>query len=223
MNERQHEILRIVVQQYIDEGEPISSAFLAGCYPQWNLSPATVRNELLVLTQSGFLEQPHTSAGRVPTAKGYRFFVDHFLPERPIQEGQRRIIEQFESIARLTEFLAQESHSLVLSCYDPGEVYEAGLTSLLEEPEFDDHEFLVDFIKQAERLRAEFSELTRHANSHPHLYIGDEGKNIVPDDRFSFLLTPLKDKGFVLFFSSTRMNYAKSLALANFLSQNYAD
>jgi len=220
MNRRQEEVLRTLIEEYIDRGEPVSSGFLTEQYPHWGVSPATIRNELLSLTREGFLEQPHTSAGRVPSEKGYRFFVDHFLGQPDIEERKRQALEQFSNILQLSDFLASESHSLVLSCRDPEEVYEAGLFNLLEEPEFSDHEFLIDFIKEAERLRQHFDQLIALANGSPHLYIGHEGHEIMGDNRFSFLLTPLRGEGIALFFNSTRMDYSKSLALANYLS-NY--
>ena len=74
LSERQKQLLRLVVQEYIRTGRPVGSAALVRRY-RLPYSPATVRNEFAVLTRMGFLEQPHTSAGRVPTPKAYRFLV----------------------------------------------------------------------------------------------------------------------------------------------------
>lgn len=221
MDSRQSELLRTLVKEYISRGEPISSGFLTQEYPHWGLCAATIRNGLLALTREGFLEQPHTSAGRVPSETGYRFFVDHFLGQLDINERERHMLETLENIPQLSEFLARESGSLVLGCKNPQEVYEAGLMHLLEEPEFSDREFLVDFIRHAEDLRQRFDTLMRLANGSPHLYIGQEGRDFMDDTRFSFLITSLRGEGVAVFFSSTRMNYSKSLALANYLSMKH--
>src|SRR5262245_17354357 len=76
LDERKTAILRAVVQEYIETAQPVGSGHVARAQGV-NVSAATVRNEMAVLEQEGYLAQPHTSAGRVPTDKGYRFFVDH--------------------------------------------------------------------------------------------------------------------------------------------------
>ena len=82
LDERKAAILRAVVEEYIETAQPVGSGAVA---PQVGASPATVRNELSALEQEGYLRQPHTSAGRVPTDKGYRFFVDSI--QEPTQLG----------------------------------------------------------------------------------------------------------------------------------------
>jgi heat-inducible transcriptional repressor len=75
LDERKAAILRAVVEEYIGSAQPVGSSHVADA-PGVNVSSATVRNDMAVLEQEGYLQQPHTSAGRVPTEKGYRFFVD---------------------------------------------------------------------------------------------------------------------------------------------------
>ena len=76
LDERKAAILRAVVEEYIETAQPVGSGHVTRA-PGVKVSSATVRNDMTVLEQEGFLHQPHTSAGRVPTEKGYRFFVDH--------------------------------------------------------------------------------------------------------------------------------------------------
>lgn len=76
LDERKANILRAVVEEYIETAQPVGSAHIVDA-PGVNVSSATVRNDMVYLEQEGFLAHPHTSAGRVPTEKGYRFFVDH--------------------------------------------------------------------------------------------------------------------------------------------------
>src|SRR5512139_448947 len=90
LDERKAAILRAVVEEYIDTAEPVGSGHVARA-PGVDVSSATVRNEMAGLEAEGYLRQPHTSAGRVPTEKGYRFFVDHLrrptrLPGRSAEE-----------------------------------------------------------------------------------------------------------------------------------------
>ncbi len=221
MNERKKQILRAVVEEYIENGEPVSSGYLAQEYNSWGISPATIRNELLSLDDEGFLRQPHTASGRVPTARGYRFFVDHLLASSSLDEQEYGALGQMENLFELSDFLAREVHSLVLSCEDPEYVYEAGLEHLLDEPEFSDREFLADFLRCAQYLRKDFKKVFSFMNSHPHLYIGEEAKDVVGDARYTFLITRASKDGCVAFFGSTRIDYKKGVALANYLNSQF--
>lgn len=96
LDERKAEILRAVVEEYIDTAQPVGSSRLVQT-GSLHVSPATVRNELSVLEREGYLIQPHTSAGRVPTEKGYRFFVDQLTPKGSLQPAQRQAVLDFFS------------------------------------------------------------------------------------------------------------------------------
>lgn len=90
--ERKDRILGIVIGQYIKTVSPVGSQFLTDEY-RLDVSPATVRNILAELEEEGYLTHPHTSAGRVPTAQGYRYYVDHLMAEIQLLEGEKRHIE----------------------------------------------------------------------------------------------------------------------------------
>lgn len=95
LDERKASILRAVVQEYIETAQPVGSAHVARA-GHLNVSPATVRNEMALLEREGYLIHPHTSAGRVPTDKGYRFYVDHLrTPPGPLAPNQKRKVEDF--------------------------------------------------------------------------------------------------------------------------------
>jgi heat-inducible transcriptional repressor len=95
MDERRAAILRAVVEGYIETAQPVGSASVAR-EAELKVSPATIRNEMVALEQEGFLVQPHTSAGRIPTDKGYRYFVDSFVPEPgPLDSARRQQVSTF--------------------------------------------------------------------------------------------------------------------------------
>lgn len=110
LDERKTAILRAVVEEYITTAQPVGSGHVASA-PAVRVSPATVRNEMAVLEQEGYLTQPHTSAGRIPTDKGYRFFVDHLTPPGKLGEMQRVQVAHFfeQANLRLEELLARTS------------------------------------------------------------------------------------------------------------------
>ncbi len=97
LNERTQHLLKALVERYIRDGQPVGSRTLARD-AGLDLSPATVRNVMADLEELGYLHSPHTSAGRVPTARGYRFFIDALLNLRPLDDREvetlRRRIDQ---------------------------------------------------------------------------------------------------------------------------------
>ena len=94
LSERAQNLLKILVERYIAEGQPVGSRALSR-FSSLELSPATIRNVMADLEEMGFVSSPHTSAGRVPTPKGYRFFVDTLLTVRPLEEVERQqLVEQ---------------------------------------------------------------------------------------------------------------------------------
>src|SRR3990167_2959102 len=87
VNQRALRVLKILVERYIQDGNPVGSKTLAEEYAL-GLSPATVRNILADLEDAGYLASPYTSAGRVPTSRGYRFFVNSLLTVKPLQDAE---------------------------------------------------------------------------------------------------------------------------------------
>ncbi len=113
LDDRKTAILAAVVQEYIATAQPVGSSHVATA-PDIGVSSATVRNEMAQLEQDGFLIQPHTSAGRIPTDKGYRYFVDHLARPGRLDDVAARQVGDFFSAAhgRLEELLHQTSNLL---------------------------------------------------------------------------------------------------------------
>ena len=93
LSSRQQKILAAVVEHYIATGEPAGSKMLCDSL-DFTVSPATVRNEMSELAERGLLLQPHTSAGRIPSQKGYRVYVDRLMKRRPLSPEERRTIDR---------------------------------------------------------------------------------------------------------------------------------
>ncbi len=92
LSERKKQILANVVEMYVKTGEPVGSKGLIS-QSGLNCSSATVRNDMNDLDRMGYLLQPHTSAGRIPSEKGYRYYVDHLMPHREVDEFTKRLID----------------------------------------------------------------------------------------------------------------------------------
>lgn len=106
LSERKKQILKSIIDAYIDSGEPVGSKNLAS-YGNISLSPATIRNEMSELESLGYLDKPHTSAGRVPSAQGYKFYVDQ------LNEDYRLGVEELELLGELTKFKTAQIESIV--------------------------------------------------------------------------------------------------------------
>jgi heat-inducible transcriptional repressor len=114
IGEREREILTAIVETFIATGEPVGSRTLARANRE-GLSPATIRNVMADLADAGFLEQPHTSAGRVPSAEAYRYYVEQLTGEAHLSHGDESIIQDsLHGISDVQEFMERTSHVLSL-------------------------------------------------------------------------------------------------------------
>src|SRR5499427_6832802 len=111
---REREILTAIIETYISTGEPVGSRTLSRLNKD-GLSPATIRNVMSDLVDAGFLEQPHTSAGRLPTAQAYRYYVDQISGKAVLSPTDQTLIsENLQGVVGLQEFLERTSHVLSL-------------------------------------------------------------------------------------------------------------
>lgn len=115
LSERKEKILNAIIKNYLDTGEPVGSRTISK-YTDLNLSSATIRNEMSDLEELGYIIQPHTSAGRIPTDKGYRFYVDNMLREKLIEIDEREkqvtekedlLIEKVDKVETLLQNMAK--------------------------------------------------------------------------------------------------------------------
>ena len=121
LDERKLAVLRAIVADYVASREPVGSKALVDRH-QLGVSPATIRNDMAVLEEEGYIHAPHTSAGRIPTDKGYRLFVDHLVQLRPMSTSERRAIEAFlsepvdldDAVERTVRLLAQLTRQLAV-------------------------------------------------------------------------------------------------------------
>src|SRR5690349_6925432 len=120
IGEREREILTAIVETFISTGEPVGSRTLARANRE-GLSPATIRNVMSDLADAGFLEQPHTSAGRVPSPEAYRYYVEQITGKARISgEDENIITDSLHGITDVQEFLERTSHVLSLISHNVG-------------------------------------------------------------------------------------------------------
>ena len=223
ITERQEEILNRIIQEYINSAQPISSQLLEKKY-DFGIRPAMIRVEMQKLTDKGYLLQPHTSAGRMPTDKSYRFFVNKLL-ESEISEFEEIFKEAREDILKwafnLTKFLAEESSNFaILYPLERDFFLKEGWEEILEEPEFEEKDLVFDFAKLLEDFEEKVKELK--LNSGIKVFIGRENPFSRAKD-FSIISSkccfPEAGEGIISLLGPKRMDYDRNIGLINSLTK----
>jgi transcriptional regulator of heat shock response len=228
ITERQKLILDKLVEEYISSAQPVSSQTLEGKY-SFGFSPATIRSEMYRLTEAGYLSQPHTSAGRVPSDKGYRFYVNNLLQERKIKEkpSVKELSEKESLLAEdeikllqsITRDLADSSSALAFT-FNDNVFWKDGWNRVFKEPEFKEADLLetfTDFLEDFEKDIQDFE-----LGPDLKVFIGKENPfNKVKD--FSIIISqcsfPKKEKGYLGIVGPKRMAYEKSIDSINNLKE----
>lgn len=225
MEKRQEELLTLVIESFIHSAEPVGSKFLA--YEEkigW--SEATIRNDLRALEDAGYLTHPHTSAGRIPTELGYRFYIDSLdaskiklsskdaerLDKTPQDTGE------FEAALKTTaKEVAGISREAVIVAFTLDRVYYTGFSNLFEKPEFINSEMVVNtsrMFDQCEECLGRFSEKIARE---PKIYVGGEHPF---GNYLSIVSAPLtgNKEGMFIILGPLRMDYKRNLAIINKIS-----
>lgn len=226
VTDRQKKILNSITEEYIESAEPVSSSLIEKDY-DFDLSPATIRSEMQKLTDFGFLFQPHTSSGRVPTDKGYRLYVDELLNKEFLEESglffddlvEKGMKDTFRLLSLVTKSLAENSSTLALS-HLLGEKtsWKEGWELVIQEPEFREERFAVSFRDFLQHFEEEIEDFK--IESGINVYIGRE--NPFPKARdFSLIISkcslPHKEKGVLAILGPKRMSYQRNINSMNSL------
>ncbi|HEV2412589.1 MAG TPA: transcriptional regulator [Candidatus Saccharimonadales bacterium] len=229
MTDRQAQILAAIVEQYAEIAAPVGSVTLAKLF---NVSPATIRAEMSRLEDGGYITHPHTSAGRIPTDKGYRYYVNSLGissegPEQAIDRSARAIGVRLESaggparaIRSAADSLAEITHNLGLATIG-GQLYMSGLSHLFMQPEFGQ----VTAVKEVARLLDNLEPWLREAApTEPiNVYIGQEnpiGRNSGCTLIISRFVSPYSDNSYVGTLGPTRQSYRSVMDLVSYTAKS---
>ncbi len=230
LTERQKAILEAVIREYVASAEPVASEHIVRKY-RLPASPATVRNELLVLDEAGFLDQPHTSAGRVPTDKGYRFFINHLMGGDGIAKREEAALRELHELEDPVDFVRQASRlfseltrAFSLSGLPDDELYyKFGIRTVLREPEFSDTRLMHEFSALVDVIEDEFERLFDPAEfAEPKVFIGAE--NPIRFARHCGMIVqtleaPSGREGVIALIGPKRMDYQHHLALLKYFHE----
>ena len=230
LTERQTKILYSAVQEYIKTAKPIASVSLVKkC--KLGFSHATIRNEFAELEDRGFLEQPHTSGGRVPTSKAYRYFVDGLLlsikKERQKLDNLEKMVKLFVNSEhfnrRLVKSLANASNNMAMGWINndaDDEFHFAGIKNLLRAPEFESIEYSAKVGDILDRIDDEIEDFVREEkdfSENAKIYIGNEMPIRGAKD-FSLIISSIPSRWGdlrIAIFGPQRMDYERNLQLLN--------
>ena len=229
---RKDQVLAIVVDEYIKSVSPIGSNLIVERY-HLDVSPATVRNILADLEEEGFLSHPHTSAGRVPTQSGYRYYVDHLMNEIKILEEEKMRIEREyrQSVKELqgllektSEVLSDLTHYTSIVSIDGSDekVFCKGLSFVAGYPEFRSFERIKQILHMLEGKERILELISRELERKVDILIGSEIKCEDIDD-CSLVISSYKKKngpsGRIAVLGPTRMDYERVVSTLEYFSE----
>ncbi|MBU1177765.1 hypothetical protein KJ903_00945 [Patescibacteria group bacterium] len=232
MTERHETILSTIIKEYVSTATPVGSSIIVKKY-KLGLSSATVRNIMKDLEQAGYIFQPHISAGRVPTDKGYRYFVDSLMQERELGKGEQRALqtevlklkaEKNRLAKTMAKMLASMSDSVALSgLIDSDAVWDFGMSKLLEQPEFKETDHVCQVASLLEHIDENINKLSEQAeNKEIDVYIGGENP-LGRVEHCSMIISgiefPSGEKGVIAVVGPKRMRYGKNISLVKYVKK----
>lgn len=227
MTDRQQKILAAIVEQYAEVASPVGSSLLAKVF---GVSSATIRAEMAELERLGYINQPHTSAGRVPTDKGYRFYVNHLneiTPPASERRAERALTARVTSgglpertIRNAVDTLVELTHNLGLATIG-NQLYMSGLSNLFGQPEFING----GQVRQVAGLLDNLEPWLREAapNEPLSVYIGHEnpiGRSAQCSLIISRFQSPYSDRSYIGVLGPTRQSYRDVMMLVRHAGQS---
>lgn len=229
MHDRSRLILNAIIKEFIETAEPVGSKAIVLSY-HFSVSSATIRNEMALLEEGGFLYQPHTSAGRIPTDTGYRIYVDSLekteiekaekMAEKKLAEAMKlhRMSKAREKLYDCVAILAQATDNASFATLpDNPRTYFLGFSNVLKKPEFSRDPIRASEVIEVLEGTDNFVKTLRALDigSEPNIYIGKE--NIIPQIQSCSLIVGryrIDDfEGYMGILGPTRMQYPYNLAL----------
>jgi transcriptional regulator of heat shock response len=231
MNTRQRKIFSAIVDFYTETATPVGSQSLLDHF-HFPVSSATLRNDMMALEEEGYLYQPHVSAGRIPTDKGYRFYVEEMMGEEGLSKSdqvrlQKELLVRKVREARLARTTARLLSALsgnlaVAGLVEKDQVYDFGMRELLEKPEFQELDELSRLVETLDSLDERLDEIMAElGDGRTHIYIGDDN----PLGRMtncSMIVSPYRSdegQGILAIIGPKRMKYAKNKSLIEYMKK----
>jgi len=232
MNERQQQILSTIIEEYTQTAVPVGSQILREKY-HFDVSSATIRNDMVQLEEEGYLYQPHVSAGRIPTDKGYRYFVEEIMSEKELTHDEQRDLQreflklkaQNTRLTRTTaKLLGHLSGNLAVSgIIEKDEFADFGIRELMDQPEFRELDEMCRLAEVLDYVDERFDALVADLkDDETKIFIGKENP-IEEISGCSMVVSPYRtktgEKGILALIGPKRMQYAKNKSLIEYVKK----
>lgn len=174
---RKNALLSAIIKEYLKTAEPVGSKIIVEKY-KLDVSSATVRNEMAELEAAGFIAQPYTSAGRIPTAKGYQYYLDNFLGKKSLalkeQQSLDKVLnQQVDQIRSIAKLLAELSQNAVVATLGENSFYYTGLSNLFRQPEFSNLDLIQNITEVVEHLDEVMGKVNLKVKDGIKIWVGD--------------------------------------------------
>jgi len=228
VNKRQQDILAAIIEEYTDSAVPVGSKVLVEKYG-FDISPATIRNDMVSLEKDGFLYQPHVSAGRIPTDKGYKYFVEEIMADtelslkdqKKLQVELLKLRAQHQRLSRTTaKLLSGMSGNLAISTMEK-DFSDFGIRELLEKPEFQEVDEFCKIVEALDFIDENVDFILKNVKEgETKIFIGKDNP-IKGINNCSMVVSPYTtksgDKGVLAIIGPKRMKYAENKSLLNYV------
>jgi len=216
---RKQVILAYVVEEYIVRAEPVGSKLLSE-RSALDVSPATLRNEMRELEEVGLLTHAHTSSGRMPTASGYAYYVEHLMKPEVLDvsvvQGIQEIVGTGDSDTRIKQFarlVSESCNTAVIVSSGRDSFYYTGISSFFSQPEFKDYSFTLQISGVFDACEDRMPEVSEKCvNNDAHVFIGTENPL---SEQCGLVATRLKDEVIFGILGPLRMRYDRAVAFVS--------
>lgn len=231
LTDRETELLKAIIEEYTETAQPVGSETIEKKFPKLGVSPATIRNEMVKLTKIGYLIQPYTSAGRIPTPMGMKFYINQLMKEKELSTAEEVAVkdkiwdykDEMNTLLReATHALAEKTKNMAIATTDRGDLYYSGFANILDMPEFYDIDLtrsVLSLLDETQRLNSIF--LMNNLEDEIQIVFGEElGFAELRPCGFVYINfeTGTKRRGTLGVIGPARLNYSYVIPVLRYMS-----
>lgn len=223
MGPRQEKLLELIINNYIKTAEPVGSKFVVEI-GDLDVSAPTIRNEMRELEEQGFLTHPHTSAGRIPTEKGYQYYVENIMETKVIDKKYKeellKLIDKEENkiknVKSVAKKMAELANNAVIVAFNLDNIYYTGISNLFSQSEFLDKNNLSAISTMFDQCEYSLEGLFQTIGGDVSILIG---QNNPFGSACGLVACKLTDNTLIALVGPMRMDYTESVSLVNFIKE----
>ncbi|MFH1187679.1 MAG: hypothetical protein V1688_02330 [bacterium] len=226
MDKRKENLLENIIEEFYQTAQPVGSSLLVGKYYP-DLSSATIRNEMAELEGEKYIIQPYTSAGRIPTEKGYRYYLDKLLKPKKLSKGKCNAIDEIckargvgrDNIKKISKSIAAISSEMIFVAFGKNDFYYTGISNLLGKPEFCNQNLILNISKVIDHFDEVLENIFNKINDDVDILIGSQNPFSA---NCAAVITKNKINGIEQLFGilgPMRMNYQENRAILEYFKE----